>query len=185
MSVVAILIAVLATGLLIQALFSLWLMLDAWDRPDRLRATAGAQRLSAPRMSFSVLLPARDEPEVIGDTLAKVCSVDYPPELLEVIIICHVDDHGTIAEGAKRAIESLRLVNGPGSPTFDEPPINKPHGLDGRARVTTADVVTIFDAEDEPHPDILQVVNTAMRGRTHGRPVRRAADELRDRWFSA
>ena len=178
MSVVAILIAVLATGLLIQALFSLSLMLDAWDRPDRLRATAGAQRLSAPRMSFSVLLPARDEPEVIGDTLAKVCSVDYPPELLEVIVICQKDDPGTI-EAVHRAMERIetprtRLV------IYDEPPFNKPHALTVALEVATADVVTVFDAEDDVHPEIFTVINTTMvEEKVGGRPGRRAAHELR------
>ena len=47
--------------------------------------------------------------------------------------------------------------------------LREPHG----------DVVTIFDAEDEPHPDIFNVVNTVMLREEPGRPVRRAADELR------
>src|SRR5436305_15063453 len=29
-------------------------------------------------------------------------------------------------------------------------------------RVAYGDVVTIFDAEDEPHPDILNIINTTM-----------------------
>ena len=48
-------------------------------------------------------------------------------------------------------------------------------------------MVTIFDAEDEPHPDILNVVNTVMAAR--GRPtVVQCGVQLMnyaDRWFSA
>ena len=72
-------------------------MLDAWDRPDRLRATA---RRAAPGDAEDELHASccrrATSPEVIGDTLAKVCSVDYPAELLEVIVICQKDDPGTI-----------------------------------------------------------------------------------------
>jgi glycosyltransferase XagB len=160
MTILAVVIGVLATLLLIHALFSLSLMLDAWDRPDRLRATAGAQRLSMPRTSFSVLLPARDEPEVIGDTLTKVCSVDYPPDLLEVIVICQRDDSGTI-EAVHRAMERIetpatRLV------IYDEPPYNKPHALTEGLKTASNEVVTVFDAEDDVHPEIFTVINTTM-----------------------
>ncbi len=41
-------------------------------------------------------------------------------------------------------------------------PINKPHGLNVGARSTRNEVVTIFDAEDDIHPDIFNVVNTVM-----------------------
>jgi glycosyltransferase XagB len=160
MTILAVVIGVLATLLLFHALFSLSLMLDAWDRPDRLRATAGAQRLSMPRTSFSVLLPARDEPEVIGDTLAKVCAVDYPPDLLEVIVICQRDDSGTI-EAVHRAMERIetpatRLV------IYDEPPYNKPHALTEGLKTASNEVVTVFDAEDDVHPEIFTVINTTM-----------------------
>ena len=36
----------------------------------------------------------------------------------------------------------------------------KPHQLNLGLKVARGDIVTIFDAEDEPHPDILQVINT-------------------------
>ena len=47
-------------------------------------------------------------------------------------------------------------------------------------------MVTIFDAEDEPHPDILNVVNTVMP--REGAPVVQCGVQLMnyaDRWFSA
>ena len=70
--------------------------------------------------------------------------------------------------------------------TFDDPPINKPHGLNVGLREASGDVVTIFDAEDEPHPDILNVVNTVMV--REGAEVVQCGVQLMnydDRWFSA
>jgi cellulose synthase/poly-beta-1,6-N-acetylglucosamine synthase-like glycosyltransferase len=70
--------------------------------------------------------------------------------------------------------------------TFDDPPINKPHGLNVGLARATGDVVTIFDAEDEPHPDILSVVNTIISN--EGSPVIQCGVQLMnyaDRWFSS
>ena len=45
---------------------------------------------------------------------------------------------------------------------FDDLPINKPHGLNVALRQARTTWSTIFDAEDEIHPDIVSVVNTVM-----------------------
>jgi cellulose synthase/poly-beta-1,6-N-acetylglucosamine synthase-like glycosyltransferase len=70
--------------------------------------------------------------------------------------------------------------------TFDDPPINKPHGLNVGLAEATGEVVTIFDAEDEIHPDILNIVNTVMRREGYG--VVQCGVQLMnyaDHWFSA
>jgi cellulose synthase/poly-beta-1,6-N-acetylglucosamine synthase-like glycosyltransferase len=70
--------------------------------------------------------------------------------------------------------------------TYDEPPINKPHGLNIGLAAATGDVVTIFDAEDEPHLDILNLANTIMRHEDV--PVVQSGIQLMnygDHWYSA
>ena len=74
-----------------------------------------------------MLLPARHEEAVIYDTVRRVWAANYPPELLEVVVICSVDDAGTIAE-AQRAVAAI------GSPNvrvevFSGGPINSPQLL--------------------------------------------------------
>ncbi len=68
--------------------------------------------------------------------------------------------HETIAEAQAKIDElgdpNVQLV------IFNDFPINKPHGLNIGLQVSRGDVVTIFDAEDEPHPDILNIMNTTM-----------------------
>src|SRR5205085_480921 len=103
---------------------------------------------------------ARHEEGGFRGTLQEVYDLNYPKELLPIIAICRKDDEGTIVE-AKAAIDEL------GDPNvqlliFKDEPINKPHGLNLGLQIATGDVVTIFDAEDEPHPDILNILNTTM-----------------------
>src|SRR5260370_8640862 len=45
---------------------------------------------------------------------------------------------------------------------FRDGAINKPHGLNAALQHADKDVVTIFDAEDDIHPEIFNVVNTVM-----------------------
>jgi cellulose synthase/poly-beta-1,6-N-acetylglucosamine synthase-like glycosyltransferase/putative flippase GtrA len=180
---VAGLVLLASLALFAQSLFSLSMMLYTWERPERLAASAGPQHFLPPRRSFSVLLPARHEEAVIRQTIHSVWAANYPKHLLEVVVICHADDAGTIAE-ARRAIAAI------GSPrirveTFEGGPINKPRGLNVGLRSTSNQVVTIFDAEDDIHPELFNTVNTVMVEEEVD--VVQAGVQLmnfRDRWFS-
>ncbi len=178
-----ILLSLIAVALFAHGLFSLSLMLYAWERPERLEATSGPKLLREPQLSFTVLLPARGEEAVIGDTIRRVCAARYPPGLLEIIVICQRDDPGTIAAASRQiaAIDSsrARLV------IYDEPPFNKPHALTVGYAASSHEIVTIFDAEDDVHPDIFRVINTVIVQDRVG--VVQAGVQLmnfRDHWFS-
>ncbi len=183
MTFLYVIISLIALALFAQSLFSLYLMLYSWEHPGRLEASAGPRAFVPPSLSFSVLLPARHEEAVIYDTIKKVVAADYPRDLLEVVVICHADDTGTIAE-ARRAINEI----GGGAVSvaiFSDPPINKPHGLNVGLARTSFEVVTIFDAEDDIDANIFNVVNTVMMTETTG--VVQAGVQLmnfRDHWFS-
>lgn len=155
-------LAALAVFLTTQSLFSAYLMLYTWNHPDRLEASRGPTVFSAPRTRFTILLPARHEQEVIYDTILQVMAARYPRELMEVVLICSADDTETIAEG-ERAIRDLRGTDRVRIAIFDSPPINKPHGLNVGLAGSSFEVVTIFDSEDNVHPDIFNVVNTLMQ----------------------
>jgi glycosyltransferase XagB len=174
-------VALFALALVCQALFSLYMTLYAWENPERLEATAGPGHLLPPQLSFTVLLAARHEEAVIAGTLRRVLAANYPADLLEPVVICHVDDAGTIA--------AAREACGPGSrarvETFAYGPINKPRALNVGLGRSNAEVVAIFDAEDDIHPDIFSVVNTVMLEESVG--VVQGGVQLmnfRDHWFS-
>jgi cellulose synthase/poly-beta-1,6-N-acetylglucosamine synthase-like glycosyltransferase len=176
-------ILVVSLVVFVQALFALYLMLYAWEHPEWLERNRGPRTFVAPSLSFTALLPARDEVDVIFQTMERVWGANYPQELLEVIVVCHRDDGATIAE-ARRAITALgspnvRLV------TFGDEPINKPRALNAGFASSRHAVITIFDAEDDIDPDVFNVVNTVMTNEGVG--IVQAGVQLmnlKDRWFS-
>jgi glycosyltransferase XagB len=146
----------------IQSAQTLYLTLYTWDRPP---AEARApEHFLPPMLSFTVMLPARHEEAVIATTIERVVRANYPAHLLQVLVVCSADDDGTIAK-AEEKIQALRrdgYVN-VSVVVFHDKPINKPHGLNAALPQAKKDVVTIFDAEDDIHPDIFNVVNTVMK----------------------
>ncbi len=170
-----------------QSAYSAVLMLYAWEDEDKRARNSVPHTFETPGHRFTLILPARHEEAVIGDTIGRMVELDYPRALVQVVVVIEAGDHGTIAKVEEKLAElraggiaNVRLL------TFADPPINKPHGLNVALREATGDVVTIFDAEDEPHPDILRVVDTVMT--REGAPVVQCGVQLMnyaDRWFSA
>src|SRR5690348_11108125 len=154
---------VLSILLTIQSAYTLYLMLYTWDSPESyVKAKAPSTFLPATR-SFTVMLPARHEEDVIQSTIERVVRANYPSHLLEVVVICKTDDQGTI----QKASEKIGRLQAEGITnvsvlTFSTPPTNKPHGLNVGLAATSNEVVTIFDSEDDIHPDIFNVINTVM-----------------------
>ncbi|EFH87166.1 glycosyltransferase [Ktedonobacter racemifer] len=144
----------------VQAIFNIRLRLFIWETPEHAWLNSAPTVYLDPCLTFTILLPARHEEEVLRETMQKIYDLNYPKDLLQIIAICREDDPNTIAE-AQAKIDEL------GDPNvqllvFNDKPINKPHGLNLALQVARGDVVTIFDAEDEPHPDILNIINTTM-----------------------
>ena len=155
------LVVLVSLLLSLQGFFTLWLMLYTWARTDRLLATGSPRVLLEPHLRITAILPARHEREVIAQTVHRVWNANYPKNLLEVLVVCEQDDVETIGEAQRAATEighpNVRVV------TFNDRPINKPHGLNVALREARHDVITIFDAEDDIHPDIFQIVGTIMQ----------------------
>jgi cellulose synthase/poly-beta-1,6-N-acetylglucosamine synthase-like glycosyltransferase len=170
-----------------QSAYSTALMLYAWEDDEKRVRNRVPTTYAPPKHSFTILLPARHEEAVIQDTIQRVVDLRYPRDLVQVLVVIEAGDTGTIAKvneklaALKReGVAHVRLI------TFADPPINKPHGLNIGLAHATGDVVTIFDAEDEPHQDILHVVNTVMTNESA--PVVQCGVQLMnyaDRWFSA
>jgi glycosyltransferase XagB len=187
MNLSELLLAGISLLLAIQSGYSVVLALYAWEDDQTLRRNRAPETFEAPRKRFTLLLPARHEEQVIQETIQRMAELNYPPGLVQILVVIEAGDHGTIGQVEARlamlreqGIGNVRLI------TFDDPPINKPHGLNVGLRYATGDVVTIFDAEDEPHPDILNVVNTVMV--REGAEVVQCGVQLMnfaDRWFSA
>lgn len=145
-----------------QGLFALYLMIYAWERGDSITAEATAvDSDSVTQHSFTVIVPCKHEMNTIADTLRAMNRIDYPEAKKQILVVIHSGtDDGTIRV-VKETIDELR-TNSIALVTYNQEPINKPHGLNESLKYATGDFVVIFDAEDEPHPDLFKVVNKAL-----------------------
>lgn len=140
--------------LTVVAVTTLSWMLHAWRSPKHLQRTRYGALTTAPTLRFSLLVPARHEEQVLGDTLDSLAAVDHPD--VEVIAIIGHDDPGTEAvarAAADRNPDRVRVV------IDDSVPKNKPKALNTALAHCTGDVVGIFDAEDDVHPQLLRYVD--------------------------
>ena len=148
---------------ILHGLCTLFWLLFAWQDNDQISKEKTPHSFLPPQLSFTALLPARHETSVIKDTLLSIAQIDYPRHLTEVLVICKSDDQETIA-AAQAVIDQYRLSHCRVI-TFDDTPINKPHALNLGLLHARNEVIGVFDAEDQPHPRIYQIVNTLMMQR--------------------
>jgi len=149
--------------LTVQAAHSLYLMIYTWDQPAAEALARVPEVRVAPATSFTVIVPARHEEDVIQVTIDRAAYADYPVRLVQIIVVCSADDDGTI-DRAAAAIGRLRAAGRDNVElvVFDDGPVNKPHGLNAALAHARHGVIAVFDAEDEIHPEILSIVNTIM-----------------------
>ena len=182
LTIVYALILVVSVVLTAQAVLTLGLMLYTWARPERLEESDSPEEYLPPKLGFTAILPAKNEEGVIGDTVRQVWESNYPKELLEVIVVCEESDRGTIEEAAAEiGSPSVRVVTFSGK----DGPVNKPRGLNVALAETQNEVVTIFDAEDDVHPELFDVINTTMLQKGAG--IVQAGVQLMDfrsSWYS-
>ncbi|MDX2162302.1 MAG: glycosyltransferase [bacterium] len=181
----SIVIIIMTLTLIPQGVFTLIYMLYTWNNPEIAEQYRSPKQFIAPKFSFTAILPARREENVIYDTIRAIDAIEYPDELKEILVMIRDDDDdATIAE-AHRAIresgkDNIRVI------TFTDGPKNKPNGLNRGLRAATKDVVCIFDAEDQPHREIYNVINTVM-DRDNADVVQSGVQlmNFKSTWFSA
>lgn len=143
-----------------QSLFTLRWMLYAWNSFKGNSQFETPKDTATPKTSFTILLPVRHEVGVLEDTLKALERIEYPKELIEILILCRNDDVKTI-DLAKNVITDLGATN-MFIKIFNGTPVNKPHSLNIGLSLAKNDMVVIFDAEDEPHSSLFKLVNTIM-----------------------
>ncbi|MFT3716328.1 MAG: glycosyltransferase [Gordonia sp. (in: high G+C Gram-positive bacteria)] len=108
--------------------------------------------------NYTVLVPAYNEPEVVGDLIANMRALEYPPEKVQVLLLLEADDDVTIE--AARGLDDDGMVTVVKVPPAD--PRTKPKACNYGLHFATGDIITIFDAEDEPDPLQLRRVAAAF-----------------------
>ncbi|WP_374205084.1 glycosyltransferase [Streptomyces sp. TRM72054] len=141
-----------------MAAFTLWWQMHAWRTPETLAST----RFSGPDgdlgLSFSLLLPARHEQTVLEHTIDQLLTSSH--DRYEIIVIVGHDDPETAAVAERAAIrhpDHVRVV------VDTHETKNKPKALNTALPNCTGDVIGVFDAEDQVHPELLAHVDYALR----------------------
>jgi hypothetical protein len=116
---------------------------------------AGERRLP----SYSVLVALYREAHMVEGLLAALDRLDYPRDRLEIRLLLEADDTETRRK-AERAIrhrpDVAIAVCPPGAPR------TKPRALAYGLAFAAGDLVTVYDAEDRPHPGQLRAAAAAF-----------------------
>jgi cellulose synthase/poly-beta-1,6-N-acetylglucosamine synthase-like glycosyltransferase len=104
--------------------------------------------------TYTILVPAFREANVIGSLMANLANLDYPREKLEILLLLEADDPETIA-AAKAAAppDVVKIILIP-----DGGPRTKPKACNIGLRFARGEYLVIYDAEDRPEPDQLKKV---------------------------
>jgi cellulose synthase/poly-beta-1,6-N-acetylglucosamine synthase-like glycosyltransferase len=173
-------ILVITIVLLLVAAVSVTWQSYAWRTPETFSRT-GLAHLDQPRLSFSVLVPARHEEDVLGATIAGLAAVDHPS--FEIVVVVGHDDPGTMAvahEAAARARVPVKVV------VDHHETKNKPKALNTGLPYCGGDVVMVIDAEDDVRPGLLRLADTAFR--RHAADIVQTGVQLMDfdkSWWTA
>lgn len=132
----------------------------AWRTPEHADSTSWLPP-EAPRLSFSVIVPARHEETSLPATLSQLIALDHPD--FEVIVATGHDDSGTTAVAQQFADQDpsgrISVVVG------YHPEKNKPRSLNLALQSCTKEIVVIFDAEDDVAADLLRHADTLFVSR--------------------
>jgi cellulose synthase/poly-beta-1,6-N-acetylglucosamine synthase-like glycosyltransferase len=108
-------------------------------------ARARGDRATTPP-SVSLIIAAHDEAEVIGRKVANARALDYPPELLEVIVSSNASTDGTA--GAARAAGADIVI--------DRPEQGKVRAQDAAVERASGELLVFSDANSTLAPDALK-----------------------------
>lgn len=119
-------------------------------RPLRNRAPSAGQ---LPRIS--VMVPLFREKEIAGALVSRLSHLSYPKALLDVVLVLEEHDQMTKATIARTRLPHwMRVVEVPAGSGLT----TKPRALNYALDHCKAEIIGIWDAEDSPGPDQLEVV---------------------------
>ncbi|WP_420478507.1 glycosyltransferase family 2 protein [Brevundimonas sp. FT23028] len=101
---------------------------------------------------YTILAALYDEAEIVEQLIERLSRLDYPADRLQGMLVLEARDAATLA-AARRAVRPDWLtifIAPPGSPS------TKPRALNCALPHVTGELLTVYDAEDEPDPGQLK-----------------------------
>lgn len=123
------------------------------------KGAPGALRGRLPRVS--VVIAARNEATQIADTVRNKLAQDYPPELLEVVVVSDGSDDGTDALVAAIGSERVGLLR-------QEPRQGKTLALNRGVPAARGEIIVFSDANSRYEPDAVRRLVAAFDDGTVG-----------------
>ncbi|MBL4871227.1 MAG: glycosyltransferase [Robiginitomaculum sp.] len=110
---------------------------------------------------FTVLVPLYKEANVVKDLMSALSRLDYPHDKLDIIMVCEIDDHATWGAVQRELRPPFKLYQvGPSQPRTKPKALNS--ALAALPKAQKSDIITIYDAEDRPHPNQLKAAALAL-----------------------
>jgi cellulose synthase/poly-beta-1,6-N-acetylglucosamine synthase-like glycosyltransferase len=112
---------------------------------------------------YSVLVPLRDEAEMVDQLAVNLSLLDYPAHRLDIIFVVEQRSPETV-EAVQRHLCNPRfsLIEVPHAM-----PLTKPKALDFALPFCRGEFVVVFDAEDRPEPEQLRDIVRQFRKAPH------------------
>ncbi|MET0155698.1 MAG: glycosyltransferase family 2 protein [Rickettsiales bacterium] len=156
----------------------------AFRRAAREEATGDDDALPV----YSVIVPLYREAAVVPSLVAALRRLRYPPEKLDLHLLAEEDDAETQDALAKEELPGYMSI----TTIPPSEPRTKPKACNFALPFLRGERVTIFDAEDDPHPDHLRAAAAAfasdekkslyaLQGRLH---FSNARDNYLTHWFA-
>ena len=132
-----------------------------------------------PLSRFAVLIPARNEGEVIGNLIESLTKADYPRELFKIITLINNCDDDTPEIASEKGSELMYM----GSRVSSKGDVLKEafERLSGRG----FDAFIVFDADNVVHPDFLKKMNNIYQSGYKVAQGRKDSKNMNDNWISA
>lgn len=97
---------------------------------------------------YTILVALFQEAEIAAQLVERLSQIDYPPDRLEGFLLLEADDPETRAAIDKLQLPSwLSVIVAP-----DGAPRTKPRALNIGLAAATGELLTVYDAEDDPDP---------------------------------
>jgi len=107
---------------------------------------------------FTILAPVYKEAAILPQLTRALAAIDYPPGHLDIKIVMEADDHETIRAARQQVFDSrFEIVIVP-----DGTPRTKPRALNYALTFARGGIITVYDAEDVPHPGQLRAAAAAF-----------------------
>ncbi|WP_371396902.1 glycosyltransferase family 2 protein [Fretibacter rubidus] len=106
---------------------------------------------------YTVLIPLKDEAHMVPSIIKAMSKLDYPQDRLQILLITEANDRATTEAALAFAKPPFHtVINPPGGPK------TKPNALNYALQFATGSIITIYDAEDHPHPQQLKQAAIAL-----------------------